>query len=286
MGISERTLQTLFLALDAFKGGVTKTTTTVQLAGRLAREKKRVVVIDADMQANATRALGVDPTDGFYDLILGGKDPADVVQLVPLEFTNMQDHELYVVTGGLLTSETKKNPLTKPSIQEAFRLFEGWADVVLIDTSPGFDDIHAGVFTTVDYMLLPTLCEPDSIESLEQTFDLLFASASAGEKVAQVLGVLPSRFNSKAGMHLNALTILQAMYRRKYRIFDPIMESNAFMDARGRCRSIYSHVETIRDDGGRRYNLAHAQKAVKNFDMEIADPIVALVNKEQAVAVP
>jgi chromosome partitioning protein len=276
---------TLIIAADAFKGGVTKTTNTIHLAARLAREGKRVVVIDADMQANASRALGVEPDDGFYQLILGGKNPSEVVRFVPLEFTNLPDHELYVVTGGLLTTELKKNKQTKPMINSLLRLFDGWADVLLVDTSPGFDDIHAGVFTVSDYMLLPTLCELDSIESLDQTFDLLYASALDGETVAQVLGIVPSRFNSKIGAHLNNYTMLQAMYRRKHRLFDPVLESNAFMDARGRCRSIYAHLETIRADKGRRYNAKHAEKAIKNFDDALADHVVKLVN-EQAVAVP
>lgn len=276
---------TVIISAPSFKGGVGKTTTIVHLAAACARAGLHTIVIDADMQGNAASMMGVQREDGFYDLIAGGKDWSDVLRTVPREFANT-DTPLMVLPGGLQTTTLKKHDLTVDNMVDLIGLLRGYADVVLIDTAPGFDDIHAGMYAVSDYVILPTQCEEDSIESLPDTFTLLSASLAVLPRVAQIMGILPTMVNKEVNAHLLGMDKLRMTYRRQYAIFAPIYDLVAFKDARTRQMSIYAHLETIPQTRGmgRRLSKPSATKAVEAFDNAIARQVIAMAREKAAVA--
>lgn len=277
---------TLIFSSVAFKGGVGKTTMIVNLAAACARAGLNTVLIDADMQKNSTESMGVEPGTQFYDLILGGADWSDATVDVPTEFTNVDEHQFKVVPSSLQTGILKDHKDTANNMRHLIGLLRGYADVVFIDTAPGFDEIHAGAYLVSDYVLLPTTCEPDSLEGFVSTFDLLRTVTDQHGKAADVYGILPNMFKSKWNAHLRGYDLLRINYRRSYKLLDPILESVAFVDARSRCMSIYAHTERVNIRGfGQRFDKRAAYRAVKNFDDSLALGVLDLVKKQQQVEV-
>ena len=155
------------------KGGVGKTTTTVNLAAALARSGARVLVIDLDPQGNASTALGVEhraETPSVYDVVVGGSPLADVVQKSP-EFA-----ELYCVpaTIHLAGAEIELVSLVarEQRLRTALDAFLAASDepfhYVFIDCPPSLGLLTINAFVAAREVLIPIQCEYYALEGLSQ----------------------------------------------------------------------------------------------------------------------
>lgn len=235
---------TKIVAIMGRKGGITKSTIAKTLAAGAARQGLRTVLVDADGQGNASSGVQVQPHDGFYDLILKDAEFADVLQRVPVSFTGDEKSELYLLSSFNAQRLVEKDDSTSARIYQRFQELRGWADVVIVDTSPGITEVHTGFYYTADYILLPTLCEMDSILSLSSTIAYLQEAEAAGEKggymVAEVLGIIPNRFDSKENVQTANVGYVRGRYDRDYPIFDPISDLTVWNQASQLRTSIYA----------------------------------------------
>ena len=155
------------------KGGVGKTTTTVNLAAALARSGARVLVIDLDPQGNASTALGVEhraETPSVYDVVVGDSPLADVVQKSP-EF-----EQLYCVpaTIHLAGAEIELVSLVarEQRLRTALDAFLASSDepfhYVFIDCPPSLGLLTINAFVAAREVLIPIQCEYYALEGLSQ----------------------------------------------------------------------------------------------------------------------
>jgi len=155
------------------KGGVGKTTTTVNLAAALARSGARVLVIDLDPQGNASTALGVEhraETPSVYDVIVGDSALSDVVQKSP-EFEH-----LYCVpaTIHLAGAEIELVSLVarEQRLRTALDTFLAGQDepfhYVFIDCPPSLGLLTINAFVAAREVLIPIQCEYYALEGLSQ----------------------------------------------------------------------------------------------------------------------
>lgn len=155
------------------KGGVGKTTTTVNLAAALARSGARVLVIDLDPQGNASTALGVEhraETPSVYDVVVGDSPLADVVQKSP-EF-----EQLYCVpaTIHLAGAEIELVSLVarEQRLRTALDTFLASGDepfhYVFIDCPPSLGLLTINAFVAAREVLIPIQCEYYALEGLSQ----------------------------------------------------------------------------------------------------------------------
>jgi len=155
------------------KGGVGKTTTTVNLAAALARSGARVLVIDLDPQGNASTALGVEhrsDTVSVYDVIINDEPMSQVVQKSP-EFDN-----LYCVpaTIHLAGAEIELVSLVarEQRLRSALDAFLGQSDddfhYVFIDCPPSLGLLTINAFVAAREVLIPIQCEYYALEGLSQ----------------------------------------------------------------------------------------------------------------------
>lgn len=155
------------------KGGVGKTTTTVNLAAALARSGARVLVIDLDPQGNASTALGVEhraETPSVYDVIVGDSPLVDVVQKSP-EF-----EELYCVPAtihlagaeielvSLVAREQRLRTALDAYLAASGELFH----YVFIDCPPSLGLLTINAFVAAREVLIPIQCEYYALEGLSQ----------------------------------------------------------------------------------------------------------------------
>lgn len=174
----------LVIAVVNQKGGVGKTTTTVNLGTALAASGRRVMIVDVDPQGNASTSLGIDygqRTHGTYSLLLPqGTEPASRETLVPNLTILSADSELAGAEIELVNESRRE-----------YRLSEGlerWGflnkhDIILLDCPPSLGLLTLNSLVACDEVLVPLQCEFFALEGVSQllrTIDRVRASLNTG----------------------------------------------------------------------------------------------------------
>jgi chromosome partitioning protein len=168
--------KTRILTVSNQKGGVGKTTTTVNLSAALARSGARVLVIDLDPQGNASTALGVEhraETPSVYDVIVGDGDVADVVQKSP-EFDHLYCIPATIHLAGAeieLVSLVAREQRLSRALQTYLEATEAAGeryDYVFIDCPPSLGLLTINAFVAASEVLIPIQCEYYALEGLSQ----------------------------------------------------------------------------------------------------------------------
>jgi chromosome partitioning protein len=155
------------------KGGVGKTTTTVNLAAALARSGARVLVIDLDPQGNASTALGVEhraETPSVYDVILGEAEMDDVVQKSP-EFEHLYCVPATIHLAGAeieLVSLVAREQRLRTALDLYLQEVDEPVHYVFIDCPPSLGLLTINAFVAAREVLIPIQCEYYALEGLSQ----------------------------------------------------------------------------------------------------------------------
>ena len=140
------------------KGGVGKTTTTVNLGTILARKGKKVLLIDADPQGNATSGLGVEKEVEFstYDILVNETEIDDAIQETIIKNLKVCPSNINLAGAEVeLVSMMSREQRLKEKLEEAREKF----DYILIDCPPSLGLITLNSFTASDSVLIPIQCE-------------------------------------------------------------------------------------------------------------------------------
>ncbi len=193
------------------KGGVGKTTTTVNLAASLASVGARVLVIDLDPQGNASTALGVPHSadiPSVYDVLIDQFPLSDIIQTSP-ESPNLLCAPSTIHLAGAeieLVSQVAREHRLRTAIDDYLASAEDRVDFVLIDCPPSLGLLTINAFTAANELLIPIQCEYYALEGLSQ----LLGSVSMIQK------------HLNARLHLS--TILLTMYDGRTRLAQQVAE--------------------------------------------------------------
>lgn len=151
------------------KGGVGKTTSTVNLAASLAMHGARVLVLDLDPQGNASTALGIDhhsDVPSIYDVLIEGRALADVVQPVP----DMEGLFCAPATLDLAGAEIELVSVVarESRLQRALESYEQPLDYILVDCPPSLGLLTVNALVAGAEVLIPIQCEYYALEGLGQ----------------------------------------------------------------------------------------------------------------------
>ena len=175
-------LKTRVISVSNQKGGVGKTTSTVNLAAALAAKGLKVLVIDLDPQGNASTALGIEHgegTLGVYEVLIEGAEIKDAVQVSP-ENPNLTCLPATIDLAGaeieIVTAFERENwhALLKTAIDtylaqaQASQTKLGLPDYIFIDCPPSLGLLTVNAFVAATEVLLPIQCEYYALEGLSQ----------------------------------------------------------------------------------------------------------------------
>ena len=165
--------RTRVLTVSNQKGGVGKTTTTVNLAAALAERGARVLVIDLDPQGNASTALGVPHTadvPSVYDVLIDEFPLADIIQVSP-ESPNLLCAPSTIHLAGAeieLVSQVAREHRLRTAVDDFLASGAERVDFILIDCPPSLGLLTINAFTAASELLIPIQCEYYALEGLSQ----------------------------------------------------------------------------------------------------------------------
>lgn len=203
------------IAIANQKGGVGKTTTSVNLGAGLASIGKRVLLIDIDPQGNTTSGVGVNKADVencIYDVLINEVDPREAI--VP---TMVDGLSIIPATIQLAGAEIELVPTISREVRlkRAISQVKGQFDYVIIDCPPSLGILTINSLTAADSVLIPIQCEYYALEGLSQLLNTVRLVQKHLNTSLQIEGVLLTMFDARTNLGIQVIEEVKKYFQQK-----------------------------------------------------------------------
>ena len=196
------------------KGGVGKTTTTVNLGTILAKKGKKVLLIDADPQGNATSGLGVekDVEKSVYDVLVNDAEIEDVYQDTMIKNLKVCPSNINLAGAEVeLVSMMSREQRLKEKLIKVKDEF----DFILIDCPPSLGLVTLNAFTASDSVLIPVQCEYFALEGLGQLLNTINLVKKHLNKSLYIEGALLTMYDVRTNLSNQVVKEVKKYFENK-----------------------------------------------------------------------
>jgi len=197
---------TRIMALANQKGGVGKTTTAINLSAALAGNGQRVLLVDADPQANASSGLGVDIRElqaSVYECLVGSINPKEAIVETDVKNLHLIPSHIDLVGAEI---EMLNLPDREQLLKRVLQKVKSEYDYILIDCSPSLGLITVNALTASDSVIIPVQCEFFALEGIA--------------KLLNTIKIIKSQLNP----NLNIMGFVLTMYDNRLRLSNQVLE--------------------------------------------------------------
>lgn len=206
------------------KGGVGKTTTTVNLGACLAANGQKVLLVDIDAQGNATSGVGIrkpDVTKDIYDVLVNEVPIAEATLQTARENLAIVPATIQLAGAEIeLTSMMARESRLKLALSEV----QDQYDFILIDCPPSLGHLTINAFTSSDSILIPVQCEYYALEGLSQLLNTVRLVQKHFNPTLAIEGVLLTMYDARTNLGAEVVEEVRRYFREK--VYDTIIPRN------------------------------------------------------------
>ena len=256
------------IAIANQKGGVGKTTTSINLAAGLAYLNKKVLLVDFDSQGNATQGVGYraginDVT--VYDAILDDADVKDCIRSIPKPPLDLLPANINLAGADLELAKVEQH--REDLLKNALAPIRDEYDYIIIDCPPSLGLLNTNALTAADSVLIPVQCEYYALEGITQLLQTIRLVQKFFNNDLKIEGVLLTMYDARTNLSSEVAQEIRKHFKEKaYRTYIP--RSVKLAEAPSSGLSIFDY--ELNSEGAKAY-VALTREVLAANEAEAAD---------------